>query len=160
MIHEDWTIDPLPAHLMIDNHAGAKAYEMRQWILARLAEGYTVEMIDPKRDGAEPYRMSNGQVLLPATWGNYTPKTPPVALAAVTGETINPRTAQYRPLDREVARAYSIRRGSDLTHPQLVMTDQAAEKSRAARRWIADRMAEGYTMKMIDPKDDGTDSNG
>ena len=63
-----------------------------------------------------PERMNNGQVLLPSTWGNYTPKTPPAALAAstgVTGEPISPRTAQYRPLEREVARAYGTRRGSE-----------------------------------------------
>lgn len=53
MIHEDGTSDPRPAHLMMNNHAGAKARELRKWIAARRAEGYTVEMIDPKSDHEE-----------------------------------------------------------------------------------------------------------
>ena len=43
MSHEYGNIDPGRAHLM--------AYEMRRFILDRMAEGYTVEMIDPKGDG-------------------------------------------------------------------------------------------------------------
>lgn len=47
----------------------------------------------------------------------------------------------------------------ELTLAHLLIDNHGAHKARELRKWILARRAEGCTVKMIDPKGDGTGSN-